>query len=135
MLTMEKKNRGEKDSPERLNRLVSGVKLSGDLSTESSLRLEGEVVGNIKCTGKFVLGSTGKLIGNLVADESEIEGLVEGDVSISGLLTLKRTAIIKGAIATKRIVIEDGAQIGGKISAGEAGKSQKQTSFKPAAAV
>jgi cytoskeletal protein CcmA (bactofilin family) len=132
---MDKKNRGEKDSPERLNRLVSGVKLNGDLTTESSLRLEGQVIGNIKCTGKFVLGSTGKLIGDLIADESEIEGVIEGDVTISGLLTLKKTAIIKGSITTKRIVIEDGAQIGGNIAAGEAVKSIKNTNFKQVAAV
>lgn len=133
---MEKKNKGVKDSPERLNRLVSGVKLTGDLTTESSLRLEGSVEGNISCKGKFVLGSTGKLIGNLRADEAEIEGIVEGDVSVTSLLTLKKTAIIKGTIETKRIVIEDGAQIGGNIAAGENAQVRRETThLKQAAAV
>lgn len=133
MLTMDKKNKGVKDSPERLNRLVSGVKLNGDLTTDSSLRLEGEVNGNIKCTGKFVLGATGKLRGDLYADEAEIEGVIEGDVKVAGLLSLKKSSIIRGAIETKRIVIEDGAQIGGNIAAGDAGKIGKpssNTSFK-----
>lgn len=116
MRKSEKKNKSIDDSPERLNRLVKGTKMSGDMITESSMRLDGEVVGSIDCSGKFVLGVSGLLNGDLKAAEAEIEGTIEGDISIQDLLILKKTAVINGTIETGRLIIEDGAQIGGTIA-------------------
>ena len=103
------------DTPDKLNRLVDGVNLKGDISLESSFRLDGKIVGNIDCQGKFVLGETGLINGDLECLEAEIEGKIEGDLKVSDLLVLRSTAIIVGVISTARIVIEDGAQIGGQI--------------------
>jgi cytoskeletal protein CcmA (bactofilin family) len=36
------KNKANNDSPERLNRLVSGTQLEGELRTESNLRVDGK---------------------------------------------------------------------------------------------
>lgn len=103
------------DAPEKLNRLVSGTSIKGDIQTESNFRLDGKITGNVHCDGKFVLGEKGVLIGNLKAIEAEIEGEIQGDLSIENLLVLKVSAKILGTIQTSRIVIEDGAQIGGAI--------------------
>lgn len=120
------KNKPANDSPERLNRLVAGTKLEGDLTTESNLRVDGEIVGNTNCNSKFVLGEKGVVNGNLVANAAELEGTVEGDINVSDLLILRKTAIIKGNLSTGRLIIEDGAQIGGSIQTGDlAAKGQK----------
>lgn len=103
------------DNPEKLNRLVDGVFLKGDITLESSFRLDGKINGNIDCQGKFVLGETGIIEGNLTCLEAEIEGKIEGDVSVKDLITLRKTAVVVGTINTSRIVIEDGAQIGGEL--------------------
>lgn len=119
MLKGDKKNRGVVDSPERLNRLVNGTNLTGDISTESSLRIDGSVNGTINCSAKFVLGTTGVLTGDLLANEAEIEGSIEGDVNVEDLIVLRKTAVIKGTVTTGRLVIEDGAQFGGTITTGD----------------
>ncbi|MCC5924091.1 MAG: polymer-forming cytoskeletal protein [Crocinitomicaceae bacterium] len=113
------------DAPEKLNRLVSGTSINGDVQTESNFRLDGKITGNLHCNGKFVLGEKGVLIGNLKAVESEIEGEIQGDLSIENLLVLKASSKIIGTIQTNRIVIEDGAQIGGAL------ETQKSKEFKP----
>lgn len=113
------KNKLDNDSPERLNRLVSGAKLKGDLSTESNLRIDGAVDGNVKCDSKIVLGEKGTIKGDVTAIEAEIEGDVEGDISVEDVLTLRKTAIVRGKIETSRLIIEDGAQIGGNIQTGD----------------
>ncbi len=123
MLGGDKKNKLAPDSPERLNRLVQGTSLTGDLSTESNLRIDGSVNGTISCKGKFVLGTSGKLEGDLTALEAEVEGTIFGDLKIDDILTLRKTAIIKGTVSTGRLVIEDGAQIGGAIETGEVPKT------------
>lgn len=113
------KNKANLDSPERLNRLVTGTKLEGNLTTESSLRVDGLINGDVQCSGKIVLGTEGVIVGNLVSTQAEIEGNVEGDLKVEDLLILQKTAIVKGAIQTGRLIIEDGAQIGGNVSTGD----------------
>src|SRR5690554_6283563 len=114
------KNKSKVESPDRLNRLVSGTKITGDLTTKSSLRIDGEIHGNLTCNGKFVLGQEGIVAGNIVAVEVELDGTVEGDIHAEVLLILHQTAIVKGDIRTGRLVIEDGAQIHGKVQTGSA---------------
>ena len=113
------KNKSNTDSPERLNRLVSGTELEGDLKTESNLRVDGRINGNTQCNGKFVLGEKGIVKGNLNATTAELEGTIDGDITVEDLLILRKTAIIKGAVTTGRLIIEDGAQIGGSIQTGD----------------
>lgn len=113
------KNKSNTDSPERLNRLVAGTELEGDLKTESNLRVDGTIHGNTQCNGKFVLGEKGIVKGNLNSTTAELEGTIEGDIAIEDLLILRKTAIIKGGVTTGRLVIEDGAQIGGSIQTGD----------------
>ena len=125
------KNKGVVDSPERLNRLVSGTKLKGDLSTESNLRADGIIQGSVSCKGKFVLGEQGKLEGNLVALQAEIEGNIEADLTIDGLLILRKSANIRGAVQSGRLVIEDGAQLNGNIATGDLPKVGKTATQKP----
>lgn len=113
------KNKPNNDSPERLNRLVTGTELEGDLKTESNLRVDGRIIGNTQCNGKFVLGEKGIVNGNLNATTAELEGTVDGDIAVEDLLILRKTAIIKGGVTTGRLIIEDGAQIGGSIQTGD----------------
>lgn len=132
------KSKTMNDSPERLNRLVTGTELVGDLTTESNLRVDGKIDGNTQCNGKFVLGEKGIVNGDLNATTAELEGTVEGDIVIEDLLILRKTAIIKGSVSTGRLIIEDGAQIGGSIQTGDVPlknlqnnpKSEKKTESK-----
>ncbi|MGB0933054.1 MAG: bactofilin family protein [Lishizhenia sp.] len=101
------------DSPDRLNRIVSGSKLEGTLKTESSLRVDGEVIGDLECAGKLVLGEQGKITGNIVAFDAEIEGEVIGNVKVETVLILRASSKINGDIVTGRVVIEDGADFNG----------------------
>jgi cytoskeletal protein CcmA (bactofilin family) len=113
------KNKPNNDSPERLNRLVSGTQLEGGLKTESNLRVDGRIIGNTQCNGKFVLGEKGIVNGNLNATTAELEGTIDGDIVVEDLLILRKTAIIKGGITTGRLIIEDGAKIGGSVQTGD----------------
>jgi cytoskeletal protein CcmA (bactofilin family) len=122
----DKKNKVNYDSPDRLNRLVEGAIINGDITLDSSFRLDGKIIGNINCDGKFVLGDKGDVKGNIQCLEAEIEGSIEGDLRVNDLLVLRKTAVLTGTIQTSRIVIEDGAQIGGSIKTSDAPKSQAQ---------
>lgn len=126
--------KGEKkvkqESPDRLNRLVSGTKLTGDITTNSSLRIDGQIDGSVICNGKLVLGQDGIITGDINATEVELDGTVEGHINAEVLLTLHQTSIVKGDIRTGRLVIEDGAQIEGNIQTGDGSKRSNSSSRK-----
>ncbi|SFT79687.1 protein CcmA, bactofilin family [Lishizhenia tianjinensis] len=107
------KNSKVVDSPDRLNRLVTGSRMEGFLKTESSLRIDGEVVGNIECAAKLVVGVEAQITGDIVAHEVEVEGKINGNVKVEDVLTLRSTALINGDMTTARLVIEDGAEFNG----------------------
>lgn len=118
------------DNPDRLNRLVPGSEIIGDIVTNSNLRVDGVIKGNLNCNGRFVLGKEGKVTGNITAIEIEIDGAVEGDIHAKELLTLHKTASIKGDMETMRLVIEDGAQIDGNIQMTETSTTSSKDSKK-----
>jgi len=101
------------DSPDRLNVIVDGSKVIGDMITESNLRVDGEVVGNVSSAAKVVIGATGYIKGNLTCAEADIEGRVEGVLKIDGLLTLRSNANIEGEITTGKFQVEEGARFSG----------------------
>jgi cytoskeletal protein CcmA (bactofilin family) len=97
------------DHADRLNKIVAGTEINGDLTSDSNIHLEGEVNGNVSCAGRVVIGSSGKINGNLVCVNAEIEGAMEGQLMVENLLVLRSTARIKGDIQTMKLHIEEGA--------------------------
>ncbi len=97
------------ENPGRLNSIVEGTKIVGSLTSESNIRIDGEITGNVFSAGKVVIGETGYVKGDLSCYESEILGKLEGNVRVDQLLVLKDKAVIHGDIFTNRIQIEEGA--------------------------
>lgn len=96
-----------------MNHIVQGTEINGDLVSDANVLIDGEMNGNISCSGKIIIGSAGKIKGNLVCVHAEIQGIVDGEVTVEGLLTLTATARINGDIQTAKLVIQEGAMFEG----------------------
>lgn len=101
------------DQSDRLNKILSGTEITGDIVSDSNLLIEGEIIGSVSCSGKVVIGSSGKIKGNLVCVNAEVDGVMEGELTIENLLFLRSTARIKGDIQTLKLNIEEGAYFEG----------------------
>ena len=101
-------NSNENNS-DQLNRVIAGTEITGDIVSNSGILIEGEVIGNISCSGQVKIGNSGKLKGTLVCVNAEIEGALEGELTIENLLILRSTARIKGDIEALKLNIEEGA--------------------------
>jgi cytoskeletal protein CcmA (bactofilin family) len=84
------------NSPDKLNRLVEGTSVKGDIKTDSNFRLDGELIGTLNTLGKLVVGPTGKIEGEIVCGNADIEGEVTGNIKVDGILLLKSTAKFRG---------------------------------------
>jgi cytoskeletal protein CcmA (bactofilin family) len=110
---LKKRERLPFDSPDRVNRLVEGTKITGDLVSESNIRIDGTVEGNVTSSAKIVIGEKGTVTGNLVCSDADVEGTLHGDAHINGVLILREKSTIFGDINTLRIHIEEGASFNG----------------------
>ena len=101
------------ENPDRLNVIVEGSKVIGDIITESNLRIDGEVSGNVTSASKVVIGVNGKVKGNLSCKNADIEGYVDGIIKTESLLSLRANANVTGEISTSKIQIDEGAKFSG----------------------
>ena len=105
-------------SPDKLNRIVEGTNIEGDIKSESNIRIDGYVKGTVTTKGRLVLGSTGKIDGEITCKNADIEGKLNGVIQVNELLSLKSTAILHGEISTNKLSIEPGASFTGSCSMG-----------------
>ncbi|MCU0445031.1 MAG: polymer-forming cytoskeletal protein [Microscillaceae bacterium] len=98
--------------------LAKGAIFKGDLETYGTIRLEGRIIGNVIAKSKVSIGETAVVEGNILAQNAEIAGEVNGKVEIVDILTLKSTANINGNITCNKLIIESGAVFNGKCQMG-----------------
>lgn len=92
------------------NRINQDCTIIGQLSSSTDIRIDGYVEGNIQSTSKIVIGATGKVKGNIECEDLTVEGIVEGDISITGTLYLRKTSFTGPfSVKFKKIIIEEGA--------------------------
>jgi len=92
------------------NVIAKNTQITGDFTSESDIRIDGVINGNVKTTGKVVIGVAGKIVGTLESSSAYIEGQFNGDMKVAGLLTLKSTAKIEGEVITEKLAVEPGAE-------------------------
>lgn len=105
-------------SPERLNRIVEGTNIEGDIKSDSNIRIDGYLKGTLSVKGRLVLGPTGKIDGNINCKNADIEGKLNGTIEVDELLSLKSTAKLQGEISTNKLAIEPGALFSGNCKMG-----------------
>lgn len=93
------------------NRINEGTKLRGDISSTGFFRIDGSVEGNVKTPSKVVLGKLGVIVGTLICDSADIEGRFEGNLQVSGTLTLRSTAVVDGDVIVGKLAVEPGATL------------------------
>lgn len=110
------------NQPGQENILNAEVEIKGNLKFTHSLRLDGKIEGQVQSEGKFMLGPTGEVKGDVVASQVIIEGKVHGNVIASDRVELKAHAQLFGDLKASRLVIEDGVVISGKCEVNPEGR-------------
>lgn len=96
-----------------INLIGKGTQITGDIHSEGDIRIDGDLTGNVKSTGRVVIGASGKITGDVTCKNCEISGFVEGQLSIEQLLSLKSSAHVKGDILSGKLSIEPGSLFSG----------------------
>lgn len=101
-----------------ITQVRNGSMITGNMKSEHSIRVDGFVTGDLISSEKIIIGNHGEIGGNLSGTDITIDGYVNGDVLASGLLHISKSARIFGKIYSKRISVENGAEMNGKVNVG-----------------
>ncbi|MFI5221667.1 MAG: polymer-forming cytoskeletal protein [Bacteroidia bacterium] len=116
-------------NPNNLNIINAGTTITGDLTSEGDMRIDGNVKGYVSSKARLVLGPTSKVDGDVKAANIEISGEINGNIFVSELLVVKQTARVNGDIQSNKLIIEAGAEFNGNCSMKEGKNSIKPVSF------
>jgi cytoskeletal protein CcmA (bactofilin family) len=91
------------------NRIEKNTKIKGDIVSEADFRIDGKLDGNVKTSGKVVIGKDGYIHGKVECVNADIEGSFNGELMVSDLLSLKSSAVIEGTVSVSKLAVEPGA--------------------------
>jgi cytoskeletal protein CcmA (bactofilin family) len=109
------------------NRINEGTRLKGDIQSEGFFRIDGFIEGNVSTPSKVVLGKSGVITGTLTCENADIEGKFEGDLNVTGTLTLRATAHIEGEVVVGKLAVEPGATFNASCAMIGSKKAKKET--------
>ena len=101
-----------------INLIGNGTHITGDINSNGDVRIDGILKGNITTAGKLVVGTSGKIEGNIQCQNADVSGEIQGKITISEMLSLKSSAKILGDIITGKIAIEPNASFTGTCNMG-----------------
>jgi len=101
----------------------------GVITVRGSLRIEGEVEGNVHEANEVTVGTDGRIQGDVCAEVVTVSGTVEGSIVAHKQLEIKEGGKVTGNIRTGTLLIEEGAVFEGncvmKGSEADGGASEK----------
>lgn len=121
-----------------INLIGQGTTITGDLSCKGDIRIDGEIIGNVISKAKVVIGTTGKVIGDIIGSNADISGHLKGDLTVTDTIFLKSSARIEGDMVTNKLIVESGAIFSGHCNMGvssEKGYSSKTKTEKALAEI
>lgn len=96
----------------------AGTTLKGDISSNSDLRIDGTIVGNINCASKIVVGASGIVEGDITGNQADIVGKVSGNVRAKDLLQLRGDCVVSGDLYAGKLQVEPTATFNGQCHMG-----------------
>ena len=91
------------------NSIEKNTKIKGDIISEADFRIDGKLDGNLKTSGKVVIGKGGYIHGKVECVNADIEGNFNGELLVTELLSLKDSAVIEGTVTVSKLAVEPGA--------------------------
>src|SRR5690606_10987787 len=91
------------------NRIEKNTKIKGNITSEADFRIDGKLEGNVKTSGKVVIGKDGYINGKVECVNADIEGKFNGELFVKDLLSLKSSALIEGTVSVSKLSVVPGA--------------------------
>lgn len=96
-----------------VTRVSVGTEIKGNIVSQTDIRIDGTLEGNLVTGGKLVLGESAVIRGNIICLSADIWGKIKGELLVGDTVNFKSSSVFDGELKTFRIGIEIGANITG----------------------
>ena len=96
-----------------VSRISAGTVIKGEIQSPYDLRIDGSFEGKIQTKGRVVVGESAIIKGNIICENVDLWGIVEGDLFVKDTLALKEGCKMNGNINISRLAVELGATFNG----------------------
>jgi cytoskeletal protein CcmA (bactofilin family) len=100
-----------------LNTIIGkGSFFEGKINVDHSLRVDGQMQGDIDSNDMLVIGKEGDVTGNIKVKTLILGGKLKGTVLAENKIVLEASSSLIGEIKTSKLVIDEGAIFDGRCS-------------------
>lgn len=116
-----------------VSRISAGTVIKGEIISPNDIRIDCVFEGKLMVKGKVVVGESATIKGDIICDNADICGKLDGNVYVKDTLGLKDGCVVNGNLNIRRISVELGSTFNGnckmlnegefdKLAGGEAAK-------------
>jgi cytoskeletal protein CcmA (bactofilin family) len=98
--------------------ISAGTTVKGDISSNSDLRIDGAIIGNVSSSAKIVIGASGSVEGDISGNQADIVGKVSGNIKTKDLLQLRGDCMVNGNVYAGKLQVEPTAIFNGQCHMG-----------------
>ena len=96
----------------------NGVKLKGEITDADEVQIDGSADITVSADN-LIVGSTGNLKGTIRTDNADVWGNIDGDLKVSGTLTIQEEGSVSGSVEYQNLQIKLGGKIKGDVKVSE----------------
>ncbi len=99
----------------RISIVACGMKITGDIESDGVVKVEGQVVGNVRAERQVLVARGGSIEGDVETAEAIVGGEVRGTVQATQRVEVQAGGSVHGDIATPRILVQEGGEVNGHL--------------------
>lgn len=96
-----------------ISRISAGTVIKGEILSPCDIRIDGTFEGKIQSKGRVVIGESAHIKGDIVCDNIDLWGKVEGNVFVKDTLNLKDGCVVNGNLNIRKLSVELGSTVNG----------------------
>ena len=96
-----------------ISRISAGTVIKGEIISPTDIRIDGTFEGRVQSKGRVVIGESAIIKGDIVCENVDLWGKVEGNLFVKDTLSLKEGCVVSGNMHIRRLAVELGATFNG----------------------
>ena len=96
-----------------ISRISAGTVIKGEIVSPNDIRIDGTFEGRIQSKGRVVVGESATIKGDIVCENVDLWGKVEGNLFVKDTLSLKEGCVVSGNLHIRRLSVELGSTFNG----------------------
>ncbi len=96
-----------------ISRISAGTVIKGEIVSPYDIRIDGTFEGKVQSKGRVVVGESAHIKGDIICENIDLWGKVDGGVFVKDTLALKEGCVVNGNLHIKRLSVELGATFNG----------------------